>query len=114
MRSAELNHVVGQDKVGNPERPLPPEGTQFLNETGKDVTLVTWKRAEDGNGTIARLLNISDHATDATLHFPRLNLKSAYLCSGVEHDTSDLQIEGNTVRLDFQPFEALTVRLVTR
>jgi alpha-mannosidase len=114
MRPAELNYVVGQDKVGNPERPLPPEGTQFLNETGKDVALITWKRAEDGNGTIARLLNISDHATEATLHFPRLIIESAQLCSGVENDTSDLQVEGNTVRLAFQPFEALTVRLVTR
>jgi alpha-mannosidase len=114
MRPVELNEVVGQDKAGNPDRPLPPEGQGFLDDTGKDVALITWKRAEDGNGTIARLANISGRATNLSLQFPHLNIASANLCSGVEENTSELSVEGNSVRLRFQPFEVLTVRIVGR
>ena len=32
MRPAELDTVVSQDKAGNPERPLPPDGTKFFGD----------------------------------------------------------------------------------
>ncbi len=62
MRPAELDYVVSQDKPGDPPRPLPAEGTNFLNSDGDNVALVTWKEAEDGNGTILRLQEIAGKA----------------------------------------------------
>jgi hypothetical protein len=114
MRPAEVDYVVGQDKVGNPERPLPPEGASFLDDTGKDIALITWKRAENGDGTVARLLNLTGRETTAELHFPRLQISSAHLCSGVEENTSQLAVEDNTVKLSFRPFEVVTMRLTER
>src|SRR5581483_9395689 len=70
MRPVEVDHVVGQDKVGNPERPLPAEGASFLEIDQSGVVLVNWKVAEDGHGTILRLAETSGHETTATLHFP--------------------------------------------
>ncbi len=113
MRPAELDYVVTQDKAGNPERPLPPEGQGFLDQTGNDVALVTWKKAEDGNGTIARVAEIGGHATNAVLHFPRFSVTGARLCSGVEEDQSDLQTDSAGVHLSLHSFEVVTVRLIT-
>src|SRR5260370_40613799 len=37
MRPAEVDYVVGQDKVGNPPRPLPAEGASCLEVNQPDV-----------------------------------------------------------------------------
>ncbi|MFZ0594081.1 MAG: polysaccharide lyase family protein [Bryobacteraceae bacterium] len=114
MRPVEVNDVVSQDKVGNPPRPLPPEGDTFLKIDGQDVALLTWKEAEDGNGTILRLLETGDHASEATVRFLHSNIASAQLCSGVEENIRTVPVENQTIRLSFQPFEVLTVRVAGR
>jgi alpha-mannosidase len=111
MRPVELNYVVAQDKVGNPSRPLQPQGTSFLTIEGQDVALVTWKNAEDENGSILRVEETAGEPTDATITVPHANLASAELCSGVEDNVRSLPVEKNSVRLSFKPFEVLTVRL---
>jgi len=111
MRPVEVDHVVGQDKVGNPERPLPAEGASFLEIDQSGVVLVNWKVAEDGHGTILRLAETSGHETTATLHFPRLSIHSVNLCNGVEDNLHQLPSEGNVLRLSFRPHEVLTVRV---
>ena len=106
-----MNHVVSQDKVGDPERPLPPEGRGFLETTGDDVALVTWKQAEDGNGSILRLREIGGKPASTVVHFPHSNISSAHLCSGVEDNQQNLPVADNSVKLSFRPFEVLTVRV---
>ena len=111
MRPAELDHVVSQDKVGNPARPLPAEGEGFLEMTGKDVALVTWKQAEDGKGSILRLREIAGKAGETIIRFPHSSIASAQLCSGVEDNLRSLPVENNSLRLSFQPFEVITIRI---
>ena len=62
MRPPELDYVVSQDKAGNPPRPLPAAGQGFLETDGSGISLITWKRAEDGNGTILRLAETTGQA----------------------------------------------------
>lgn len=112
MRPAELDHVVSQDKAGNPARPLPAEGEGFLEMTGQDVALVTWKEAEDENGTILRLREIAGKAGETVIRFPHSSIASAQLCSGVEDNLHALPVDDNSVRVSFQPFEVVTVRIV--
>jgi len=114
MRPAELDYVVSQDKAGDPDRPLPPGGDSFLDTTGKDVALITWKRAEDGKGSILRLQEISGKAASTAIHLPHLEIESAHLCSGVEADLKELTVSQGGVQLSFKPFEVLTVRVETR
>jgi alpha-mannosidase len=114
MRPVELNYVVSQDKVGNPPRPLPPEGDTFLRIEGQDVALLTWKQAEAGNGTVLRLLETSGHASQTTVRFLHSNIASAHLCSGVEEDIGTLPVNDQTIHLSFRPFEVLTVRVSGR
>jgi alpha-mannosidase len=112
MRPAELNDVVSQDKVGNPERPLPAQGKSFLEIPGDDVALITWKRAEDGNGSIFRLQETAGTAAETYLTLPGQRIRTASLCSGVEDDLEHLPVENDRVPLRFKPFEVLTVRIV--
>lgn len=112
MRPLEANLVTEQDKAGNPQRPLPETGKSFLEINGKDIALITWKAAEDGQGSILRLAEIAGTPSEATIKFPDQKLTSAYLCSGVEDKQRNLPIvpEGE-VRLSFHPFEVLTLRV---
>ena len=111
LRPMEINYVVGQDKVGDPPRPLPAEGQGFLETTDQDVALVTWKKAEDGKGMILRMQETAGKPSDTVLRFTHLNIGSAHLCSGVEDDVGDLPVENNGVALSFKPFEVLTLRV---
>jgi alpha-mannosidase len=114
MRPSELNYVLVQDKVGNPPRPLPSAGTSFLETSAKNIALITWKPAENGNGTILRMVETGGQASEASVRFLRSNIASAHLCSGVEEDEKTLPAEGQTVRLLFRPFEVLTIRVSGR
>jgi alpha-mannosidase len=114
MRPAELDYVVSQDKAGNPDRPLPGEGNSFLDTASKDVALITWKRAEDGKGSILRLQEISGKAATSKIQFPHIEVESAQLCSGVESNLKDLPVNQGSVQLSFKPFEVLTVRVNLR
>jgi len=86
MRPPELNHVVGQDKPGNPERPLPPEGGSFLDTDQPNIVMETWKRAEDGNGSIIRLRETSGRATAVRIRLPHGKILGSSLCNAVEDD----------------------------
>jgi hypothetical protein len=111
MRPVELDYVVGQDKVGNPERPLPAEGAGFLDIDKPNVALADWKNAEDGQGTILRLIETAGQQTAATLRFKTLEVKGAKLCNGVEDNVRSLSLSGNQLSLDLSPHEVLTVRV---
>ena len=114
MRPAELNYVVSQDKPGNPPRPLPAEGANFLNISGGSVALITWKQAENGDGTILRLQETAGKPAQAQIGLPKGSISSARLCTSVESDLHSLRVGNNIIRLTFQPFEVLTVRLVSK
>ena len=104
----ELDYVVSQDKVGNPPRPLPADGEGFLELTNRDVGLVTWKEAANGDGMILRLQELSGKATETRLHFRRSKIDRAQLCSGVEDDLASLPVANNALSLTLKPFEVVT------
>ncbi len=114
MRPVELNYVVAQDKVGNPPRPLPAAGEGFLRTDAPDVSLITWKQAQNGNGTILRLAETAGHAAEANIRFLHSTITSARLCSGVEDDKAVIPVANDSLRLSFKPFEVLTVRAIEK
>ncbi len=111
MRPVELDYVMGQDKVGNPPRPLPAEGASFLQTDQPGIVLIDWKAAEDGRGTILRLQEMAGRDTAASVTIPRVMLKSANLCNAVEDDQQPLTISGYSVGLNFRAHQVLTVRI---
>lgn len=111
MEAPAVDVVANQDKVGNPDEPLPAEGTGFLEINSPNVALVTWKSAEDGKGTILRLQETAGQASDFTVQLPHTKIHSANLCNSVEDNLHDLDVAGNEIRLTIHPHEVLTVRL---
>ena len=114
MRPVEVNYVVGQDKVGNPLRPLPPEGKGSLTTEGDGVALLTWKAAEHGKGSILRFVETTGKQTQTSVRFPGAQLASAQLCSGVEENQAALPIENNSLPLSLKPFEVVMVRVMMK
>ena len=112
MEAPAFDSVVNQDKAGNPDEPLPAEGTSFLDINAANVVLVDWKLAEDGNGTILRLQETAGQPAQGTVRLPRTTIQAASLCNSVEDNLRDLDVTGNQIHLAFHPHEVLTVRLV--
>jgi alpha-mannosidase len=111
MEAPAVDVVASQDKVGNPDEPLPAEGTSFLEINAPNVALVTWKLAEDGNGTILRLQETAGQANQVIVQLPHTTIHSANLCNTVEDNLQDLDVAGNMIHLMIHPHEVLTVRL---
>jgi alpha-mannosidase len=111
MEPVELDHVIHNDKIDDPERPLPAQGTSFLQIDAPNVVLIDWKLAEDGNGSILRLEETAGQATKATIRLPHAYVQSASLCDSVEDNLHALQVDDNEVQVSFNPHEVLTVRL---
>ena len=87
-----------------------------------NVFLLTLKRAEDGDGIIARLIETEGKETSATLTLPSLVIKKAQKTNLVEEDAGDLSARGtadlsfteHSIAFPIQAFGITTLRLQTR
>lgn len=111
METPALEQIGGQEKIGNPTAPLPATGASLLDIQNPNIALVTWKLAENGNGTILRLKELAGRSENVTVTSPYATIHSATLCDSVEDDLHSLTFEANQIHLTFKPFEVLTVRL---
>jgi alpha-mannosidase len=111
MTPLETDEVVDQDKVGNPERPLEPVSTSFLQVDGSGVVVENWKAAEDGNGTALRLLETAGTESKATIRFPLLKLERAWLCTAMEDEIKMIPIGGSSIEMALKPHEIMTLRI---
>jgi alpha-mannosidase len=75
--------------------------------------LLTWKRAEDGDGTILRLQDTAGEASNIRIHSPFLMLERAWLCNLLEDNQAEITIRGEDVNVLIKPFQVLTLRLHT-
>jgi alpha-mannosidase len=111
MTPLETDQVIDQDKVGDPERPLEPVPTSFLQLDGDGVVVENWKAAEDGNGTVVRLLEIAGLESHASLRFPLLDVQQAWLCTAMEDNLRQIPVKTGTVQLTLKPHEIATLRI---
>jgi alpha-mannosidase len=112
MTPLETDEVIDQDKVGNPERPLEPEPVSFLQVDGSGVVAENWKGAEDGNGTVLRLLETAGAENTVTVRFPLLRLQHAWLCTAMEEDIREIRAGGSSVEITLKPHEIVTLRIL--
>jgi alpha-mannosidase len=112
MNPLETDQVIEQDKVGNPERPLEPAPLSFFQVDAPGVILESWKAADDGNGTMLRLLETAGAEGKATLRFPLLHLQKAWRCTAVEDNLNEIPVQPQSLEITLKPHEIVTVRIV--
>jgi len=75
--------------------------------------LLTWKRAEDGDGTILRLQDTAGEESNIRIHSPFLTFERAWLCNLLEDNQAEIKIQGDDLNIPIRPFQVLTLRLHT-
>ncbi len=111
MTPLEIGELTHNDKFGDPERPLSPAPTSFLKLDTPDVVVENWKRADDGRGTVVRLLETGGATFTARLEFPLFTLDHAWRTSAAENDQQALTIDGRSVDVSLKPHEIVSVRI---
>jgi alpha-mannosidase len=114
MTPLETDEVIDQDKVGNPPSPLEPVSTSFLQIEGAGVVVENWKAAEDGNGSVLRLLETSGRESKALLRFPFFRLQRAWLCTAMEDDMSEIPVGDSSLEITLQPHQIATIRIAAQ
>lgn len=92
---------------------LPNQGASLLEVGNPGVILLTWKRAENSDGTILRLQDTAGEASNIRIHSPFLAFERAWLCNLLEDNKAEITIQGEDLNVPIKPFQVLTLRLHT-
>jgi hypothetical protein len=111
MSPLEIDQITPQDKANNSPRPLAAAQGSFLNVDQPGVVLVTWKKAEDGDGTVLRFLEVAGKPAEANVQTPLLDVKAAYMADALERKQAPLATSPHGFRFSVKPFQIITVRL---
>jgi hypothetical protein len=100
----------------SPRAHLPPIAS-LIEVSDTRLQLLTLKRAEDGNGLIARLWNVSTEPVTAQLALPGITLRGARRTNGVEEDQEPLMLDAanasqTAVPVTVGPHDVVTLRLL--
>ena len=108
----ELDEIRSQDKALDLPRPLDGKEGSFLTIDDPNLLLDTWKPAEDGDGTILRLIDLGGAARTVTITLPLLAVKSVLEADALEL-TKDLWPlkEQVAFQVEIHPHEIVTVRV---
>jgi alpha-mannosidase len=112
MTPLEHQQVIDNDKYDNPPAPLSPSAGSFLTVSSPNVVVEDWKRAEDGHGTIVRLLEIGGEPATVTLNFPLFNVQHAWETNAVEENKSQLSVQDHSLQVQIKPHQIKTLRLI--
>jgi alpha-mannosidase len=111
MSPIEINEITPQDKAVTPPRPLAATESSFLEVDQPNVVLVTWKRAEDEQGTILRFVEVNGQASTVKVEMPILDLQSGWICNAMEMNQQPLAVSGHNLQFPVKPFEIVTIRI---
>jgi len=92
---------------------LPNREASLLEVANPGVTLLTWKGAEDGDGTILRLQNTMRQPSEVRIHSQYLTFERAWLCDLLEENQSELKTGDDDLKVPIKPFQVLTLRVRT-
>ena len=112
MTPLETDELIDQDKVGNPPSPLEPGSTSFLQVKGTGVVVENWKAAEDGNGSVLRLLETSGTESRAVLRSPLFRSRRAWLSTAMEDDLEEIPVENSSIQVTLHPHQIVTLRIL--
>jgi len=105
------NEISRNDKVGAPGGDLDAQEQSLLRIEAPNLSLVTWKPAEDGDGTVLRFVETAGKPGEARLAGPFGESATAWRANSVEENQQPLERTGGAFRFEYRPFEIVTVRV---
>lgn len=89
-----------------------PQSHSLCRVSSDNVIITTVKKADDGDGYIMRLVEITGKLTDLTLEFG-FELDSVWKTDLMERDIEELEFDGNMLKLKITPYEICSVRFLS-
>ena len=111
MSPLEVNEIRPNDKPVAVRGPLDAIQKSFLQVDQSNIVLLTWKLAEDEEGTILRFIEVGGKSATVTVTLPGINIERAWLCNAVEDNQRPLSTAKHSVSFAVRPFEIITIRL---
>lgn len=109
----ESDVVTSQDKAVAPKPGPASQSFSYLNVSDPAVLVEDWKPAEDGKGTILRLLDFGGPERQVTLQIPVVAIARAVQTNAVEQDQQDLPLSGNhELQITVHPHQIVTIRII--
>lgn len=110
----EVSEVTASDKAVEWKRPLEGKSGSFLELDDPALVLEAWKPAEDGRGTILRILDLGGSARTAHLRLPLATVEHAWADNALERDQSELSVAADQHSVEFtvKPHAILTLRIL--
>jgi len=90
---------------------LPEQQASLLEISDPGVTLLTWKLAEDGDGSILRIQESAGKSSTVDIRSKFLSLQKSWLCNVLEDNQSELTTTAGTLSVPVKPFQVLTIRV---
>lgn len=110
QKAYDLNIPMLCKKVGENKGNLANEFS-FFTVDQDNVIFETAKKAETEDTIVLRGCEYYNKRTTANVKFG-FHIKKAYLCDMLENNIKELEINNNTVSVDFKPFEINTIKIV--
>jgi alpha-mannosidase len=111
MTPAETDQITSQDKAMDTPRPLDGAQGSFVEVNQPNVILVTWKEAEDGEGTVLRFLEVGGQASTVDVQTPHVDVTSAWTSDAMERKQAALSTTAHGFSFSVKPYQIVTVRL---
>ncbi len=103
--------LVARLLAENQAGPLPEKSWSFGQIDGRGVVLQALKCAEDGDGLVVRLRDVSGANQTARLNIPAIGVREAIRANAVEENLGRLSLEGSTVAVPLKANGIATLRL---
>jgi len=114
MTPFEANELRSQEKAVDTPRALSGERYSFMEIPDDRILVQAWKPAEDGNGTVLRLLDLGGSARAVTIRLPLVPLQQVWQTDAVERNQKRILLKSSKeFELNIHPNEIVTVRLIT-
>jgi hypothetical protein len=111
----EEDEIQSQDKALDLPQPLNGIQGSFLSIDDPELLLDTWKPAEDGNGTILRLIDLGGEARTVRVNAPLFAIDKVFAADAVERDLKPIVPESPHVfKISVLPHQIITIRLILR
>ncbi|MGA8531144.1 MAG: polysaccharide lyase family protein [Acidobacteriaceae bacterium] len=109
----EQDEIRSQDKALDLPEPLPARESSFLSVNDPDLLVDTWKPAEDGHGTILRLIDLGGVSRTISIGTPLIALSQVVRTDAVERDGAAIAPDSpHAFRIEIRPHQIITLRLL--